>query len=174
MEELFKNPLLGQKNEFIEGENNLYFDVPDDIQNAPNPLAINLDGYDIKDSPFADNPVIEDKKESPLPENLEKPAKRRLNDLDFNILQDSAIKKAGEEFSGNGVLGKFLYKYFPKIYKSFLMKKALNKLSNLNQTAKDLISTKTIPYGESDERYGALIEYLSSANTIHAKIMKKI
>ena len=53
------------------------------------------------------------------------------------------------------------------------MKKALNKLKMINQTASALI-LKKIPYGESEERYDALSDYISNANTIHAKLMKRI
>jgi len=162
MEELFKNSLMGHLKE-------LGFNA--EIQEEPNPLAIQVNG-DIKDSPFADNPIKEAKKSEG--ENIrEEVSKKRLNDFDFDILRDSAVKKASDEFSGANALGKFLYRYFPKIYKSFLIKKALDKLNNLNQTASDLVSKK-IPYGESDKRYDALSEYLSSANTIHAKLLKKI
>lgn len=180
MEELFKNPLLGQRSDsgaVFETLDGVYFDMPEDIQNAPNPLAINLNGYDIKNSPFADNPIKnnkEEKEEKRENKKEDETPKKRLNDLDFNILQDSAVKKAQKEISSTSIFGKLLYRIFPKIYKGFLMKRALNKLRALNQTAKDLASSKTIPYGESDERYGALIEYLSSANTIHSRIMKKI
>ena len=82
------------------------------------------------------------------------------NDRDF----DGYVYKA---------LHKFMHKYFPKLYKGFLVKQALNKLMALNQTAGELL-TKRIPYGESSQRYDALIEYLSSANTIHAKLLKKM
>lgn len=170
MEELFKNSLLGQLQEMGFASN---------VEEA-NPLAIKVNS-DIKDSPFIDNPILDSannslKKtvEENSKENIEqKIEKRRLNDFDFDILQDSAIKKASDKFSGGNVFGKFLYKYFPKLYKGFLLKRGLKKLNLLNQTAKDLLSKK-IPYGESDERYNALIEYLSSANTIHAKLIKRI
>lgn len=171
MEELFKNSLLGQLQEM---------GFASDIEEEPNPLAIKVNG-DIKDSPFIDNPILDEEKKSAknlvketLKENIEqKTEKKRLNDFDFDILQDSAIKKASDKFSGSNVFGKFLYKYFPKLYKGFILKKGLKKLNMLNQTARDLLAKK-IPYGESDERYNALIEYLSSANTIHAKLIKKI
>ncbi len=88
-------------------------------------------------------------------------------------MQDSAFKKAGDDFSASNILGKILYKYFPNIYKGYLMKKALNKLKMINQTASALI-LKKIPYGESEERYDALSDYISNANTIHAKLMKRI
>lgn len=184
MEDLFKNSLLGQLKELgftanapLEAE----ISAASDMDDLPNPLAIKVNG-DIKDSPFVDNPIKKTQKisdvamqnrEENIDEDVSKDFKKRLNDFDFDILQDSAIKKAQDKFSGSSVFGKFLYKYFPKIYKGFLIKKALNKLNALNITAKELVS-KNIPYGESDERYNALIEYLSSANAIHTKLLKKI
>lgn len=84
-----------------------------------------------------------------------------------------AFEKLKSVLPETGSLGAFLYRFFPKIYKGILMKRALKKLNGLNQTAKELMNKK-IPYGESDQRYDALIEYLSSANTIHAKLIKKI
>ena len=47
MEELFKNSLLGQLTEL---------GLNPSVQDEPNPLAIKING-DIKDSPFADNPI---------------------------------------------------------------------------------------------------------------------
>lgn len=170
MEELFKNSLLGQLKELGLGAQT------GEIIDEPNPLAIKVNG-DFKDSPFVDNPIVEkslqDAAKVPAEADVSKDFKKRLNDFDFDILQDSAVKKASDEFSGSNIFGKFLYRYFPKLYKGFLIKKALNKLNTLNQTAAELVSKK-IPYGESDERYNALIGYLSSANTIHAKLLKKI
>ena len=177
MEELFKNSLLGQLKELgfgTQGSPAAEISVVPDINEGANPLAIKVNA-DIKDSPFADNPIKKDETHtgSAVQRAEGETSKKRLNDFDFDILQDSAIKKAQDKFSGGNVFGKFLYKYFPKIYKGFLIKKALNKLNALNKSAKELVS-KNIPYGESDERYDALIEYLSSANTIHAKLLKKI
>ncbi len=188
MEELFKNSLLGQLQDLglaqgtqtgaMQGIiSSIKTGTEENFTDGPNPLAIKVNG-DIKDSPFVDNPIKKEEASAPKANIQKEPEvskdfKRRLNDFDFDILQDSAIKKASDEFSGGNVFGKFLYKYFPKIYKSFLIKKALNKLNSLNKTTLELMSKK-IPYGESDERYNALIEYLSSANTIHAKLLKKI
>ncbi len=180
MEELFKNSLLGQLSEMgfdVENSSNMASVVQNDILDGPNPLSISIHG-DIENSPFAeknknvDNPIKEKVEQTGEIFNDEA-AQKRLNDLDLNILQDDALKKAGDKFSGNNVLGKILYKYFPKIYKGFLIKKALNKLNALNQTAAELVSKK-IPYGESEERYDELTGYISNANTIHAKLMKKI
>ncbi len=184
MEELFKNSLLGQLKELgfgTQGSAGAEISVVPDIENTPNPLAIKVNG-DIKDSPFFDNPIKKEEIKPKEPvlnssENIEndtlKNSRKRLNDFDFDILQDSAVKKAQDKFRGSNVFGKFLFKYFPGLYKGFLLKKALKKLNVLNKSAKELLS-KNIPYGESDERYSALIEYLSSANTIQAKLLKKI
>jgi len=196
MEELFKNSLMGELEKLgfdtkgnQTSSNVSSFDIIDEtgVLDGVNPLAISVNEEDIKNSPFvnkalenntAQNPINEDIKENePAKEGLEnfndEAAQKRLNDLDLNILQDNALKKAGDEFSGGNILGRILYKYFPNIYKGYLMKKALNKLNAINKTAVELISKK-IPYGESEERYDALTGYLSSANTIHAKLMKKI
>lgn len=180
MEELFKNSLLGQLSELgfdVENSSNSVSVAQDNVLDGPNPLSIGIHS-NIENSPFAmnnknvDNPIKEKVEQTGEIFNDEV-AQKRLNDLDLNILQDNALKKAGDEFSGNNILGKILYKYFPKIYKGFLIKKALNKLNALNQTAVELVSKK-IPYGESEERYDELTGYISNANTIHAKLMKKI
>lgn len=67
----------------------------------------------------------------------------------------------------------FIFKFCPVLYKSFLVRKALNKLVMLNENAKELM-LKKIPYGESELRYSDFIAYLSCANVIHAKLTKKI
>lgn len=169
MEELFKNSLLGQLTEFGIKTGTGF----DPLKDGANPLAINLNGADINNSPFVDNPVKKEANKHAVDKAAETIVQKRLNDFDFDILQSSALKKAGEEFSGANAFGKFLHKYFPKIHKRFLMGKALSKLNGLNENVKELVSKK-IPYGESNQRYEALIEYLSSANTIQAKLAKKI
>jgi len=180
MEEVFNNSLLGQLNKSGFYQNAADSAVEDavascpDILNKPNPLLISVNENDIENSPFVDNPIEKTAEKSFDDTNFNgKPASKRLNDLDLNILQDNALKKAEDEFSGNNVIGKILCRYFPKIYKGFLIKKALNKLKALNQTAAELVS-KRIPYGESDKRYDALSDSISNANTIHAKLLKKI
>ncbi len=172
MEELFKNSLLGQLSELglnTSGAVKVSDEPVVDILKGPNPLSISVNEEDIKNSPFADNPIKEEA-ENTADEDI---VKKRLNDLDLDILQDSAVKKAQDEFSGSNVFGKILYKYFPNIYKGFLLKRSLNKLKTINQAAVELISKK-IPYGESEERYNALINHITSANTIHARLVKKI
>ncbi len=171
MEELFKNSLLGQLNELglnTSGAGKVSDETVVDILKGPNPLSISVNEEDIKNSPFADNPVKEE-----IKTEAEEGAKKRLNDLDMDILQESAVKKAQDEFSGSNVFGKILYKYFPKIYKGFLLKRSLNKLKAINQTAAELISKK-IPYGESEERYNTLINHITSANAIQARLVRKI
>lgn len=190
MEELFKNSLMGELTKFgFEAKGNAdngqtafrVSSLSDAILEGVNPLSISVNEEDIKNSPFVEKNEATFGVENSIKKNVkevvenfnDEAAQKRLNDLDLNILQDSAFKKAGDDFSASNILGKILYKYFPNIYKGYLMKKALNKLKVINQTTAELISKK-IPYGESEERYDELTGYISNANTIHAKLMKRI
>lgn len=68
-------------------------------------------------------------------------------------------------------------KVLPKISKTFrsgkTIKSALNKLETINKNVDEIVTTQT-PYGEADERYDKLSDYLNSANVIHYQISKKI
>lgn len=65
----------------------------------------------------------------------------------------------------------------PKISKKFdsgkTIKTALNKLETLNKNVDELVTMQT-PYGEADERYDMLGEYLNQANVIHFNISKTV
>ena len=68
----------------------------------------------------------------------------------------------------------FIFRLCPPLYKSFLVRKALYKLRKLNDSANE-ICNKEFPYhGEADGRYNDFIACLSCANTINAKLTKKI
>ena len=64
-------------------------------------------------------------------------------------------------------------KVLPKISKSFNsgqnIKVALSKLETLNKNVDELV-TMQMPYGEADERYDRLTNYLNRANVIHFQI----
>lgn len=68
-------------------------------------------------------------------------------------------------------------KILPKISKSFNsgqnIKAALSKLETLNKNVDELVTMQT-PYGEADERYDRLTNYLNRANVIHFQISKTI
>ena len=68
-------------------------------------------------------------------------------------------------------------KVLPKISKKFdsgqTIKTALNKLETLNKNVDELVTMQT-PYGEADERYDMLGEYLNQANVIHFNISKTV
>lgn len=53
------------------------------------------------------------------------------------------------------------------------IKAALNKLETLNKNVDELV-TMQMPYGEADERYDLLSEYLNRANVIHFNISKTV
>ena len=53
------------------------------------------------------------------------------------------------------------------------IKQALSKLETLNKNVNELV-TMQMPYGEADERYDMLSEYLNRANVIHFNISKTV
>lgn len=80
----------------------------------------------------------------------------------------NAISKCGEFISE---------KILPKISKKYSsgqdIKQALSKLETLNKNVDELVSMQ-MPYGEADERYDMLSEYLNTANVIHFNISKTV
>ena len=68
-------------------------------------------------------------------------------------------------------------KILPKVSKKFnsgkTIKTALNKLETLNKNVDELVTMQT-PYGEADERYDMLSDYLNRANVIHYNISKTV
>ena len=77
----------------------------------------------------------------------------------------------------NKCMGFISEKVLPKISKSYSsginIKTALNKLETLNKNVDELV-TMQMPYGEADERYDMLSEYLNRANVIHFNISKTV
>lgn len=68
-------------------------------------------------------------------------------------------------------------KILPKISKKYdsgrNIKTALSKLETLNKNVDELVTMQT-PYGEADERYDMLTNYLNRANVIHYNISKTV
>ncbi len=68
-------------------------------------------------------------------------------------------------------------KVLPKISKKFnsgkTIKTALYKLETLNKNVDEIVTTQ-VPYGEADERYDMLSDYLNRANVIHFKISQTV
>lgn len=151
----------------------------DEQENIENLYGI-VPAEDMSNSPFICHPV----------EN-EKVLHKRINNYDFNLLENAAkqspmdnsafklIKrflnfKENKAQKSNFInIEKFLFTFFPKLYKAKLVKDAMVKLRELNIDAKVLLD-KTIPYGESESRYQNLIEYLKYANELQVKLKKKI
>ena len=71
----------------------------------------------------------------------------------------------------NFISEKFLSKISKKFNSGEAIKKALTKLETLNRNVDELVTMQT-PYGEADERYDRLSNYLNSANIIHFQISK--
>ncbi len=113
--------------------------------------------------------------------------KKRLNDLDANILGNVApinknsklsIKQKWANFAKNkkdkfkSFYGIFSF-VFPPLAKSKSIKDSVVELKKLNKDTKKLISTK-IPYGEDKERYKELSDNIALACNIQTKLKKKI
>ena len=68
-------------------------------------------------------------------------------------------------------------KVLPRISKKYdsgrNIKSALHKLETLNKNVDELV-TMQMPYGEADERYDMLTNYLNRANVIHFNISKTV
>ena len=68
-------------------------------------------------------------------------------------------------------------KVLPKVSKKYNsgrnIKTALSKLETLNKNVDELVTMQT-PYGEADERYDMLTNYLNRANVIHYNISKTV
>ncbi|MCD8377266.1 MAG: hypothetical protein LUB59_00595 [Candidatus Gastranaerophilales bacterium] len=81
----------------------------------------------------------------------------------------------------SGIIDSFMEfiseKFLPKVSKNFNsgknIKDALTKLETLNKNVDELVTMQT-PYGEADERYDRLTNYLNRANVIHFQISKTI
>lgn len=67
----------------------------------------------------------------------------------------------------------FLYKFFPRIYQTKMLRESLKKLRKINSLVNELAQSQT-PYGEGDMKYQSIIAYLSSASSLHSKLKKQI
>jgi len=84
-------------------------------------------------------------------------------------------KGIGKFFStvGRFVEHNILGKVFDNVGSAEDIRMALSKLETLNKNVDELV-TMQAPYGEADERYEMLTEYLNRANVIHYNISKTI
>ena len=143
---------------------------------------------DMSKSPFAKCVEVIDE-----PDELDNQYKKRINNYDMELLNDNLsknpIKRNVDSFkllkrfldfkqslASRGQLGfmeKFLFTFFPRIYKAKLIKEAMAKFNELNIDTKTLLD-KTIPYGESENRYQDLIKYLNCANEIQTKFKRGV
>lgn len=110
------------------------------------------------DSPFAQKPEKADTTDS-----------NRINEYDQNLIRKKSGKNHLKMKKKLGLYDSFLLKFFPKLYRAKLVKQAMKRISDLNiDTA--LLFNKTIPYGESEIRYGDLIKYLVCANELQIEL----
>ena len=113
-------------------------------------------------------------------------SKKRLNQYDLELIgnkkvnvrqsinfrMSAVLKILGCIFGFNSVnderIDNFFEKFFPNVYRA---KKLREHISRLAQYSKS--TNKTIPYGEQEESYESLVNYLNCANVIGCEIRKK-
>ncbi|MBR2386781.1 hypothetical protein IKA92_05745 [bacterium] len=143
---------------------------------------------DFGENIFQENKNIEIITEE-VKEEIEKEIKnkKRLNDLDANILGNVApinknskiplkqklinfVKRKHYEIKN---FDGFLSFLFPPFSKSKTIRASIVELKKLNKNTKALINTK-IPYGEGKERYKELSDNIALACNIQTSLKKKI
>ncbi len=81
---------------------------------------------------------------------------------------DSLLQKTAE-FLNEKLFSKISSKFESALH----IKDALIKLENINKNVDDLVSMQT-PYGEAQEKYARLLQYLNKANTIQYQISQMV
>ena len=119
---------------------------------------------DAVSSPLFYQPDIKQEENKINPEN-----KKRINEYDLELIKGKNPKKITVEYSKKNALDFLLFKFFPKIYRARLVKKAMKRLLELNIDADNLFN-KTIPYGENEIRYKELVEYLKYVSELQLKL----
>ena len=133
-------------------------------------LTSNIDSYyniepdeDMSNSPFIEKPIdsIESKTNQ----------RKRINRYDLELLnnqegleENTALKTLRRLFNlkqnkANNI-EKFLFAFFPNLYKIKLAKDAMKRLKELDIDTQKLLE-KTIPYGEGETRYQNLVKYIN-------------
>lgn len=98
----------------------------------------------------------------------------KLSDDITNIMSKnpSIISKTLSKIS-NFITQKILSKYSKSYIANQDVRNALAKLKTLNKNVDELINMQT-PYGEADDWYDKLSDYLNTANVIHYQISKTV
>lgn len=79
------------------------------------------------------------------------------------------LKKKLKKFIRNSTI---LKKITP-LMRSITVRETLHKLKKINKSVDELVTMK-VPFGEQEEKYDALINHLSRATVLHAKISKEL
>ena len=115
---------------------------------------------------------VENNSDSPFAQQSQKTDiadSNRINEYDLDLIRKKSGKNHTKTKKKLGLYDSFLLKFFPKLYRAKLVKQAMKRISDLNiDTA--LLFNKTIPYGESEIRYGDLIKYLVCANELQVEL----
>ncbi len=122
--------------------------------------------YDVElDENYSDSPFLQQDTSPKAP--LE--TKKRINEYDLELFGAKDTEFSKSRTKSRNVFDYLLFKFFPKLYRAKLIKKAMKKLFDLNIDTKNLFN-KTIPYGENEIRYKELIKYLNCANELQHEL----
>ncbi len=136
-------------------------DMSNFFENAKTP-----DSSEFNDNPsFSSNNIL-------IPDGIYPDSKKRINEYDMNLLRAGKHSVDLNKVKSNNIYDSFLSRFFPKIYKAKLIKKAMKCMRNSNIDTSSLFN-KTIPYGESEIHYRELVKYLVLANELQSKLSQK-
>ena len=124
------------------------------------------DSSDFNDNPsFSSNNIL-------IPDNIYPDSRKRINEYDMNLLHTGKHSVDLNKIKSNNIYDSFLLRFFPKIYKAKLIKKAMKCMCNSDIDISSLFN-KTIPYGENEIHYRELVKYLVLANELQSKLSQK-
>lgn len=182
-DKLIQNGIIQTTNELIEQKESENFFEKMKSEIIPDEDVIN--------SSFINSPIDDNIDNKINDETKMRPSKKRINEYDLDLIRNIDTKinsknhqtpfetvkrfvdfKQTKISNGNSnIFEAFLYKFFPKIYRAKLIKKAITKMLELNIDTTTLLN-KTIPYGEGESRYEDLIKYLNCANELQTKLKR--
>lgn len=171
-------------------ENEAYNDIEDDNFKAEYRISNLEKRIKILDSDIENAKSINDLQKVDILTMRKHSLQKELSELQASYCSADITTKLSEDITGIlslkptifsqavAKVGNFISsKILSKVSKSFNnnqdVRMALTKLKTLNKNVDELISMQT-PYGEADEWYDKLSDYLNTANVIHFQISKTV
>jgi len=137
-------------------------------------LAIEIQDYNLQNELYTRKQILEEDLEALLAIYNDKSLSAKITEKLTGLLGEktkSSIFDLKRKLAGysNVIISKL-----PKSFSSIIeLKRALNKLENINRSVDELM-TLNIPYGENIDKYEQLSKYIIKANSIQAEISKHV